>query len=190
MKTIFSIFLLIASAAFVLGQQQPAALGMSGKIAKSDTLSITVLREPELSANGQLASNGTLSVPLIGAVKLLGLTTASAETLIESKLRDGYLVRPEVKVLITARLQQTITVNGHVNSPGVFNIPNGQQLTLRQVIGMAGGVTDIANPSKLTIRRGVKGKTYTINLKKIMQNKSEDILLQKDDFIFVPEGIF
>ncbi len=191
MKTIISILTFLFSVSMAFGQAVSVPVsGKSGLVGPSDTVSITVHREPELSANGQLAKDGTISIPLIGSVRLVGKTTSVAEFLIESKLRDGYLVRPDVTVLITKSPIRTVTVNGHVTSPGVFNLPDGEQITLRKVISMAGGATDVANLKKVTLRRGVNGKSYVINLKDIMANKTQDIILQKDDFIHVPEGWF
>lgn len=169
----------------------PAAVnGMNGLIGPSDTISVIVHREADLNSSGQLAKDGTLSVPLIGLVSLAGRTTAAAESLIEAKFRDGYLVRPQVTVRITQRMAQTVTVNGQVSEPGVFSLSFGQNTTLQQVIGMAGGATDVANLKKVTLRRGSTGKSYTVNLKDIFANKAKDIVLQKDDFIYVPEGLF
>jgi polysaccharide export outer membrane protein len=170
--------------------QESAVQGMSGLINSSDTVSVVVHREPDLNSNGQLAQDGTLSVPLIGSIQLAGRTTSVAEKQIEAKFRDGYLVRPQVTVRITKRLARTVTVNGQVSEPGVFTLPFGQQMTLQQVIGMAGGATDVANLKKVTLRRGSSGKSYTINLKDIFANKAKDIVLQKNDFIYIPEGLF
>lgn len=192
MKTLFTTCLLFLST-FVLSGQEAApvtAQGMSGLISASDTVSIVIHREPDLNSSGQLAKDGTMSIPLIGAVTLVGRTTSSAESLIEAKFKDGYLVRPQVSVRITQRLVHTVTVNGEVSQPGVFNLPHGQPITLMQVISMAGGSTDVANIKKVSLRRGITGKSYLINLKDIISNKKQDIILQKDDFIYVPEGLF
>ncbi len=185
--------LLLAASLTLLAQEENnpvAAQGMTGLINPSDTISIIVHREPDLNSAGRLAKNGTLSVPLIGAIVLAGKTTAAAESLIEAKLRDGYLVRPQVSVRITERVPRSVTVSGQVNDPGVFNIPFGQKITLVQVISMAGGATDVANVKKVSLQRGETGKIFTINLKSIISNKIKDVVLQKDDFVFVPEGWF
>lgn len=194
MQTFFTCFVLLALAILSMAQekavQESAVQGMSGLINSSDTVSVVVHREPDLNSNGQLAQDGTLSVPLIGSIQLAGRTTSVAEKQIEAKFRDGYLVRPQVTVRITKRLARTVTVNGQVSEPGVFTLPFGQQMTLQQVIGMAGGATDVANLKKVTLRRGSSGKSYTINLKDIFANKAKDIVLQKNDFIYIPEGLF
>ena len=164
--------------------------GMSGLISSSDTVSISVHREPDLDANGQLAKDGSITMPLIGSVKLAGKTTALAESIIKAKLLDGYLVRPQVTVRITQRQINTVSVDGQVNTPGVFTLPFGQSLTLRQVISMAGGANDIANLKKITLTSGATGNTQLVNLKDIIAGKKKDIVLKKDDFIWVPEGFF
>ena len=188
----FTTCLLILSTFVLFGQEAApvATQGMSGLIDSSDTVSVVVHREPDLNSSGQLAKDGTLSIPLIGSVSLVGRTTSSAESLIEAKFKDGYLVRPQVNVRITKKLVHNVTVNGEVSQPGVFNLPHGQPVTLMQVISMAGGATDIANVKKVSLRRGIGGKSYLINLKDIISNKKQDIVLQKDDFIYVPEGLF
>ncbi len=194
MQKFFTCFVLLVLANLSMAQekavQESAVQGMSGLINSSDTVSVVVHREPDLNSNGQLAQDGTLSVPLIGSIQLAGRTTSVAEKQIEAKFRDGYLVRPQVTVRITKRLARTVTVNGQVSEPGVFTLPFGQQMTLQQVIGMAGGATDVANLKKVTLRRGSSGKSYTINLKDIFANKAKDIVLQKNDFIYIPEGLF
>ena len=163
---------------------------ITGKILPSDTVSITVFREPDLTTNGQLAKDGTLTMPLIKSVKLVGLTTATAESAIEAKLRDGYLVRPAVTVRVTQRKAQTITVRGEVTQPGTFNLPHDAPLTLTQAVSQAGGANDVANIKKVTIRSAITGKIQKVNMKDIIAGKKKDVILKKGDIIQVPEGWF
>ena len=192
MKNFFNFCLLVCTAltGMVSHLAAEANGGMSGLISASDTVSIAVHREPDLDASGQLAKDGSITMPLIGSVKLAGKTTALAESLIKAKLLDGYLVRPQVTVRITKRQVNTVSVDGQVNNPGVFTLPFGQALTLRQVMAMAGGANDIANVKKITFTSGATGKSRYINLKDIISGKQKDIVLRKDDFIWVPEGFF
>jgi protein involved in polysaccharide export with SLBB domain len=80
--------------------QAPAVARASGIIGKLDTVEIRVFREDELTTTGQLSADGTISMPLIGAVKMAGLTTDQAAVAIKAKLKDGYLVNPQVSVSI------------------------------------------------------------------------------------------
>ncbi len=153
-------------------------------------MSIQVFREPELNTAGQLGSDGSLTMPLIGTIRLQGLTTTQAEGVIEQKLRDGYLVRPQVSVRITQRVIRTVTVSGEVRQPGVFTLPYDRKLSLVQVVNMAGGPSDIANIKKVSLRSGSTGKVSLVNMKSILRGKAKDIILKKGDVIHIPEGFF
>ncbi|RYD41806.1 MAG: hypothetical protein EOP85_12120, partial [Verrucomicrobiaceae bacterium] len=95
----------------------------SGIIGRMDNVEIRVFREDELTTSGQLSEDGTITMPLIGSVRIQGLTTDQAAAAITRKLKDGYLVKPEVSVSIEARIRRTITVLGQAQRPGVFELP-------------------------------------------------------------------
>ena len=160
----------------------------SGVIGRLDTVEITVFREDELATRGQLSADGSITLPLIGAVRLQGLTTDQAAKAIEQKLRDGYLVRPQVSVSIGARIRRTITVLGQAQNPGVFELPANRQLTLVEAVGMAGGVTRIGNPRKLALKHD--GAVQQVDLKEITTGKAKDIPLHDGDVITIPESLF
>lgn len=163
----------------------------SGLIGRLDTVEIIVFREDDLATRGQLSADGTLSMPLIGSVRLQGLTTDQAANAIEQKLRDGYLVRPQVKVSIGGRVRRTVTVLGQAQSPGVFELPANRSLTVVEVVGMAGGVTRIANAKKLTLKRGgAKAEVVQVDLKAITSGRAQDIPLRDGDVISIPESLF
>lgn len=160
----------------------------SGVIGRMDNVEIRVFREDDLTTRGQLSADGTISMPLIGSVRIEGLTTDQAAAAITRKLADGYLVKPEVSVSIEARIRKTVTVLGQAQRPGVFELPPHRRLTLVEAVGMAGGVTRIANAKKVTLKRG--GTVRTINLSDITSGKGVDIPLQDGDMITIPESLF
>lgn len=161
----------------------------SGVIGRMDNVEIRVFREDELTTRGQLSEDGTISMPLIGAVRIQGLSTDQAAAAITRKLADGYLVKPEVNVSIEARIRRTITVLGQAQRPGVFELPAHRQLSLVEAIGMAGGVTRIANGKKISLKRA-GGKVQTVNLSDITTGKGTDIPLRDGDVITIPESLF
>lgn len=160
----------------------------SGVISQMDNVEIRVFREDELTTRGQLSADGTIAMPLIGAVRIEGLTTDQAAAVITKKLADGYLVKPEVAVSIEARIRRTVTVLGQAQRPGVFELPVHRRLTLVEAIGMAGGVTRIGNAKKVTLKRG--GTVRLCNLSDITSGKGTDIPLQDGDMITIPESLF
>lgn len=175
-------------AAFANGQTAEGGRA-SGVIGQRDTVEIRVFREDDLTTTGQLSTDGTISMPLIGSVKLAGLTTDSAAKAIEAKLKDGYLVKPQVSVTIEGRIRRTITVLGQAQNPGVFELPANRSLTVVEAIGMAGGATRIANTKKITLKRS-GGKVQSLNLKDITSGKASDISLKDGDVLSIPESLF
>jgi len=161
----------------------------SGVIGSRDSIEIRVFREDNLTTRAQLSGAGTVTMPLIGAVRLLGLSTDAAAKLIERRLADGYLVRPQVSVSIENRVRRTITVLGQVRDPGVFRLSADRRTTLVEALGMAGGMTRIANQKKVKLKRG-GGVMSLVNVKDITSGKARDVVLRDGDVITVPESLF
>lgn len=172
--------------------QAPAGGRSSGVISKLDTVEIRVFREEDLTTSGQLSADGSISMPLIGAVKMAGLTTDQAAAEIKAKLKDGYLINPQVNVSIEARVRRSITVLGQAQNPGVFELPADRKLTVVEAIGMAGGATRIANTKKMTLKRNAGGapQVLQLNLKDITSGKAADIPLRDGDVLTIPESLF
>jgi polysaccharide export outer membrane protein len=190
-------FLLIVCSALgalmaLVSGQSPAAGRASGVIGRLDTVEIRVFREDELTTAGQLSADGTITMPLIGAVKMAGLTTDQAAAAIRAKLKDGYLVNPQVSVSIEGRVRRTVTVLGQAQNPGVFELPADRKLTVIEAIGMAGGATRIANTKKITLKRnnGARPQVLNLNLKDIATGKAADLPLRDGDVITIPESLF
>lgn len=184
------VVILSAFAAALAPLPSPCAEGdrSSGVIGHMDNVEIRVFREDDLTTRGQLSPDGSITMPLIGAVRIEGLTTDQAAAAIKNKLADGYLVKPEVNVSIEARIRKTVTVLGQAQRPGVFELPAHRRLTLVEAIGMAGGMTRIANARKVTLKRG--GQVQVLNLKDIAAGKGSDISLRDGDVITIPESLF
>jgi polysaccharide export outer membrane protein len=194
MKTFPTITWRLAALAllWLWGTQLPAQeeRGASGVIGARDRVAIHVYREADLETRAQLSEAGTVQMPLIGTVRLAGLTTDQASKLIEAKLKDGYLVNPQVSVTIEERVRRSVTVLGQVREPGVFKLSADRGLTLVEALGMAGGMTRIANPKKVTLKRSGGGDPQVINVKDITSGKAADVVLRDGDVINVPEGLF
>ena len=116
-----------------------------------DTVEIRVFREDDLTTTGQLSADGTITMPLIGPVKMAGLSTDQAAASIKAKLKDGYLVNPQVSVSIEARVRRTVTVLGQAQNPGVFELPADRKLPVLEAMGRAGAATRSANTKKKSL---------------------------------------
>jgi polysaccharide export outer membrane protein len=87
-----------------------------------------------------------------------------------------------------------VYVFGEVKNPGALQVKMSKKVTLLQAIAQAGGTTEGALKSGITIKRKDKktGKEIKmkVNLNDIIKGKKPDIELQEGDVVFVPESIF
>src|SRR3954451_7546179 len=94
--------------------QDPAAV----KIGAGDLLDIKVFNVPELTDQIRVSSDGSISLPLAGTVKVDGLSPAEAEKAIAARLVEGnYLRDPHVSVFVKEYVTQGISVMGEVTKP-------------------------------------------------------------------------
>ncbi len=122
--------------------------GMSNyRLGTGDTLSINVYDEKELSVEkARLSDAGTISVPMLGEIKVSGMTVSELESRIVEGLKK-YLISPRVTVSIWQ--YRDVFVNGQVNKPGGFPFQPG--LTVRKAVAVAGGFKDRASQSHVYI---------------------------------------
>lgn len=117
-------------------------------LSPDDEISITIFGEPDLSlAKTRIATNGTISIPLLGQVNIQGLTTAQTEEKLALLFADGYLTKPVVTVSIIEYRQ--FYVNGEVKKPGGYNYREG--LTVEIAIALAGGFSERASKNRITL---------------------------------------
>ena len=103
--------------------------------------------------NQRSAHNGTIDYPLIGELKIKGLTLPETEALLDKKLRGDYLIDPQISVSIISH--RPFFVTGAVRSPGGYEYQPG--MSVRQAVAVAGDFTDRASRSKIfIIREGSK----------------------------------
>lgn len=131
----------------------------------------------------QIDENGLINLPLIGIVKVEGMTPSEVEDFLKKKyVEDGYYKRITVMVLAD---EEEYFVQGEVNRPGRYQLVKGR--TLLQAIADAGGYTDYANRKNVEIIREDQVQTY--NCLKIEQRAAEDPLVKPGDIIRVRRRI-
>ncbi len=102
-------------------------------------------------------NDGNIDYPVLGKIKLLGLTVEEAKELFKEKLSD-YLKNPIVNIRI---LNYRISVLGEVRSPGRYNI-SGERITLLEALSLAGDLTIKGKRKNVLVIRDFNGnKTYT-----------------------------
>ncbi|MEQ8924237.1 MAG: polysaccharide biosynthesis/export family protein [Fulvivirga sp.] len=133
--------------------------------------------------NGYLVDdNGEIEFPVVGKVKVAGRTISEIEELIHINV-NPYLTNPAVRVRL---LNFRVTILGEVNSEGVVDIFNNQA-SIFEVIGRAGGLTDLAkrNEIKLIRKEGEHVGVSYINLLDENLIKSPYYYLQNNDILIV-----
>lgn len=121
-------------------------------VGASDQLTITVYGQPDMGAEVTVNDNGQITLPLIGTLKVMGLTPPAIEQAIARRLRDGdYLKNPEVSVQVRQLKSQMVSVLGEVQKPGRF--PLQGRMTVLEALATAGGLTGKADRQVLVLRR-------------------------------------
>jgi polysaccharide export outer membrane protein len=166
------------------------------KIVPYNRITVKVYNHPELSDAGFdvvgfkymkvghfVEKDGTINLPLIGRIKVVGLTEAELVALIEKEY-SKYIKYAYVNIKI---LDKKIYVFGEVVNPGVKEI-YGKQITLIEAISEAGGFTDFGKRDSIKIARiGEKNKPIieTIDLSKKRYLPLALLPLQPNDIVYV-----
>ena len=158
-----------------------------------DVLQITVWKEEGMDREVQVLSDGTITFPLIGTVKIQGKTLPEIQTTIKEKLEFA-IPAASVTVSVNAPLGHKASILGQVQNPGEFVMTSN--IGVMQLISQAGGLTPYADKDKITIiRRTEEGTKKVIEFpyKNISRGKDldKDIDLVPGDVVFVPDsGLF
>lgn len=117
-----------------------------------DTISLIVFREPELSLQSvPVSADGRISVPLVGQLQVAGRTPSELEFQVEDLLNRNYLRNADVAVNVLEYGSHVVTVEGAVETPGVFEFRPGTRLS--GSVAMAQGLTDVADTGEIAIFR-------------------------------------
>jgi polysaccharide export outer membrane protein len=120
------------------------------KIGPEDLLEISVFEEEKLNKTVRVSSQGNISFPLLGILKVNGLTVYEMEKEIRDLLVEKYLQNPHVSVFIREYRNQRISMIGAVEKPGVFDV-SGQK-TVLDLLAIAGGLKEDAGQLLFLIR--------------------------------------
>ena len=156
-------------------------------IGESDTISVSVWKEPDLSIGGTLVRpDGMISMPLLGDVKASGKTPLKLAAEIAGKLAK-YVQEPNVMVVLGANNSKNVYMMGEIGRMGPLSMT--RDMTLLQAIAGAGGLSEFANKKKIYILRteGGKQQKIPVQYKQALRGDSSlDLKLKPGDTIVVP----
>ncbi len=154
-------------------------------IGTDDILLVTVWGSKDLDQSVTVRPDGKISFPLAGEVKAAGLTVPQLTAALTEKLSVS-VKNPSVAVMVKEIKSYRVYLVGRVAKPGVHPIQAGTPLL--QALTLAGGVLPDASLSSAYVIRG--NEKIPINLRQLVQegDLSQNILLETDDTIVVPEN--
>jgi len=130
-----------------------------------------------------IKQDGTAELPVIGEVKLSGLTLRETEHVLEEKY-SSYFVKPYV--IVNVNNNRVIVSTGGGSTASVVNLQNNNT-TLLEVIAYAGGVNARGRSNKIKLIRkiGEEREVYNIDLSTIDGLKDADMVVQANDIIYI-----
>src|SRR5690349_11785566 len=130
-----------------------------------DVIQVKVYQEEDLTSVSRIGKDGSITMPLLGSVKVVSNSLEKATMIVRDLLAKDYLVDPQVNLNVTEFAKRRFTVLGQVQKPGTYDMPADEAVTLLQAIASAGGYTRIANSHKITVQRtvGAENKQFKVD---------------------------
>lgn len=175
-----------AQAAYqVLDQARPPEVAPY-LIQPGDRVSINIYQERDLSQEDIFIDEaGKINLPLIGEMQASGRTPAELAQAIERAYGSRFLREPQASVALRAVRPRTITVEGQVNDPGVFDYRPGY--TLLSAMALAGSPSPDARFDEVLVFREIGGQRAgaRFDLTEIRAGRLDDPQLAPGDKIVV-----
>lgn len=173
----------------------PGSNSWNYRVGAGDILDVVVWDHPELTMPSgenrtpeqsglRVQADGTFFYPFVGQIPAKGLTPEAIRENLKLKLAD-YIPDPQVEVRVVGYNSQSVSITGEVNTPNRQPL-TATQVTLLQAVDAAGGLTEDADPSGVTLRRG--GALYNVDLQAFLERglASNNPTLQSGDVVNVP----
>jgi polysaccharide biosynthesis/export protein len=156
-----------------------------------DSVTLHMFGQPDMDSVLSVADDGTIRVPLVGAVQVRGISTEAAARRIEKLFKDdGYFVDPHVTLALTQSLSQRVSVLGEVRTPGRY--PVDSKTTIVDLLAQAGGETEFASDTVYVLRNDATGavQRYPVSLRGLGKagTAAPTQLLRAGDSLFVPRA--
>lgn len=177
------------------GNSMPAASGSSVYstsatpikllIGVGDEGEMSVYGMPEMLTHFRVGADGEVNLPLLGTMKIAGMTSNDAEAAIAKKYEDsGYLKSPQITVMVKDYTTQGVSVMGEVNHPGVYS-----PLAARRLFDLflaAGGLSQRASRTVTIQHADDKQPADTITLNAdLMATPETNVTLKPGDSVIV-----
>lgn len=157
-------------------------------IGPKDLLEISVLEIPDLNVQRRVTDAGTIDLPLLGTFNVSGMNATQARAQLEELLRNKYVNRANVSVIVKEFANKPVSVVGAVTKPGSLTISG--RWSLLQAISAAGGLDQTAGRKIYVLRRADNGLSDTLEIKRddLLQSASStwNIPILPGDVVNIP----
>ena len=132
------------------------------KLGPGDTVHVTVFQQPDLTTDARINETGSIAMPLVGVVKISGLSTSDAAKTIADALKEGqYLKTPQVAVALTTVRSRQVSMLGLILHPGRYPLEESHS-RLPDLIAAAGGIAAGGSEEVVVIRDGKQQKVNAL----------------------------
>ena len=190
LRTILGTLLLVLTTVFSCAahaQGKPAEY----RLGAGDGIRITVFQNPDLTLETRVGGDGSITYPLIGSVRIGGLTIARAQQAIATALQRGKFIKePQVSILVTQILSHQVSVLGEVGKPGRYPLETFDT-RVSAMIATAGGIAPTGADVVILIgeRDGKRfRKEIDIPALFLERDSKDDIVVQGGDAIYAPRA--
>ncbi|KAM3093900.1 polysaccharide biosynthesis/export family protein [Phormidesmis sp. 146-12] len=168
----------------------PAAIPNSSfnlyRLGTGDTVSVVVQRFPDLNFQAVIDQEGNITTPLLGKVRLQGLTIEQAQERVRQGV-DRFVINPVVLLALTGQRPVLVTMTGEVGRPGQYAL---QLPRVSSALLSAGGITNKADLRSVKVRRTLNdGSAVEESLDLVQPLKDgtplPDVRLQDGDVVVV-----
>jgi len=185
----FSAGLRVVLGVFVMLFLSPGFAAQSADVlGVGDSVRVTVFQYPDLTTDTRISQRGTIIFPMVGEIKIDGLTPAGAGAKIARQLKQGkFLLNPQVHVAMTELRSRQVSVLGQVNKPGRYALDE-TSVKLTDVLALAGGVGPLgADTVSVVLNRNGKAEKVEIDVAAMVRSGdlSKNIDIHHGDTVYV-----
>ncbi|HEX8925323.1 MAG TPA: polysaccharide biosynthesis/export family protein, partial [Terriglobales bacterium] len=175
-------------AGIVSAQQPTTSSAAALKIGPGDLLEVSMYDNPDLSGRFRVDEKGCITVPLLGALTVEGLTAEQAAARLQERYKSEQILKaPQATVFIAEYATQGITVNGEVKNPGLY--PALGVRMLNDVIAAAGGELPTAAAKAIIIHKADPANPVTVDYRPTaLTPEMQRIQIMPGDTITIPRA--
>jgi len=171
------------------GDGKPAETDGSYVLRPNDVVRLEVYQEPDLSGAVRILNTGEVSFPLIGSLRVAGLSVNQAVERIRELYAANYLVDPKLTLTVFDYATDFISVIGAVRSAGQIPIPVSGNIDLASAMAIVGGLSATADANNIELVRA-SGAKSTFSMASIVDGSSGTVALRAGDRVIVRESPF